>query len=476
MKQATVLVALGFLILVSFVGGIFAERYFTGASLIGPILVCGIGAMVAAVLGHKWAIRAVILGYAVLPGVVNLAGNDKLTTVVRLAFYGAFLVVGIGNIPAGFRLLRNWCALSLLLYYIVAIASAGWSEDRVLTLGTAGGMMALLLFSLGAVARLGLDGTIRTLTWSLGAGVGLSVLLMIAAPHLAYWNNWASDQPRLKGITGHPVVFSEYLSCFLLCLFVEWRSRLISPRLAGSSALVAMICMVLTGTRSTLGLLVAAVLATMRGRAMACAVGAFVLFGGATVLFLSPSAVTEFGSSISRTGSVEGGLTLSGRVDLWKVAVSRFLERPWVGFGFYQHVIFNTQTALTEDSADTDAHAHNAILQSMVSLGIAGTIFLIPVFLAQLGHVLRCQASPLSPFIAFFLAISLVSLGGLETRPNVTAMVFMLTCVAGLAAADLEKRRAGSAQAAMGLPDGVQRRPRAARGRVDIAVAPRASS
>jgi exopolysaccharide production protein ExoQ len=336
-------------------------------------------------------------------------------------------------------------SLSFLLYYVFAVASAAWSEDRVMTVGTAGGLLSLYVFALGTVARLGVRGTLRAITLALGVGVGLSAVLYVVAPSLAIWKGFNED-PRLKGITGHPGGMSEMASLFLLCMWVTWRDRLMPRFLTLGGSAVGAVCLWLTYTRSVIVLAVVAIVATMRSRVIA-AVGGFVLLVGATWVILTvPTALDDFAAFASRSGQVEGGLTLSGRTGLWNVAVERFEERPWIGFGFYQHVIFNQAALLKEESADATAHAHNVILQSLVSVGLIGTMFLIPVYWAQIRHLLKYPLSPLSPFIAYFLFIGMVKLGGYPIRADTTSMTFQLMCVAGLAAAQLERIKLTASQ------------------------------
>jgi exopolysaccharide production protein ExoQ len=445
MKRATLLGGLALLMLLSLVVGVFAETYFTGATLIGPVLIAGVVVVASAALGRSWAIKAMVLAFAIVPSLASLSGSDRLATGTGVMFYGALLVVGLGNLGAALPLLRTVPALSFLLYYVFAVTSAAWSQDRVMTVGTAGGLLSLYVFALGAVARLGVRDTLRAITIALGVGVGLSAVLFVVAPSLAVWKGF-NEEPRLKGITGHPGRMSEMASLFLLCMWVTWRDRLMPRLLAVGGSAVGTACLWLTYTRSVIVLAVVAVVATMRSRVIA-AVGGFVLLVGAIWVILTvPTALDSFASFASRSGQVEGGLTLSGRTGLWNVAVDRFVERPWIGYGFYQHVIFNEAALLKEDSADATAHAHNVILQSLVSVGLIGTMFLIPVYWGQIRHLLKYPLSPLSPFIAFFLFIGMVKLGGYPTRADTTSMAFQLMCVAGLAAAQLERIKLAASQ------------------------------
>jgi O-antigen ligase len=180
-------------------------------------------------------------------------------------------------------------------------------------------------------------------------------------------------------------------------------------------------------------------LASVRRRGIFLFLALLIMVIAVGALLAVPGTADRFGGAISRSGSADRGLTLSGRVDLWAIAIDRFTEKPLLGHGFYQQVVYNYDTLLREDSADQASHAHNMILQSLVSLGLAGTILLVPVFVAQIAHLARNRDSPLSPYIAFFLIMGLFSLGGLEAKPSASALVFMLMCVAGVAMHQLEK-------------------------------------
>jgi O-antigen ligase len=470
MKQSTLLAGLLLLMLGSFVAGLLAERFFTGASLIGPLLVLAAWLVSAAALGQQWALKAMILAFCIGPPLAKVGGSDP--TMIRLGFYGALLIVGCANLVFSWRLLRTWAALCLLLYYVFAIASAAWSADRALTLGAAGGMMGLYLFALGVIARLGVGPTVRALTVSLGAGVGLSVLLAVVAPDAAFWQG-SGRSARMTGILSHPYGFAEFIALFLLCLWVEWRNRALSHLAALAAALVATGCLWLTNTRSVIATLLVSILANIRGRGVFLLLGVVVLVLVAGALLSVPGGADQFGSAISRSGAAQRGLTLSGRVDLWSIAIERFAERPLLGHGFYNQVVYNYETLLTEDSADRGSHAHNMVLQSLVSLGLAGTILLVPMFIAQFAHLIRNRASPLSPFITFFMIVGMVSLGGLETTPSSSSLVFMLICVGGVSLHEVDTRerlrrsaasfmtrgRLGAARTLMGSSSAAQRLP-----------------
>lgn len=84
-------------------------------------------------------------------------------------------------------------------------------------------------------------------------------------------------------------------------------------------------------------------------------------------------------SGVSRTGSSHEITTLTGRTDIWAVALEKIAQKPLFGWGY------NGTEALISGSFGKSfygnpVNAHNAYLQLLLSLGILGAL---PGFLAM---------------------------------------------------------------------------------------------
>tara|TARA_R110000868_G_scaffold411733_1_gene708235 strand:+ start:65779 stop:67053 length:1275 start_codon:yes stop_codon:yes gene_type:complete len=78
----------------------------------------------------------------------------------------------------------------------------------------------------------------------------------------------------------------------------------------------------------------------------------------------------EYRLGIASGDGASGG---SGRIEIWKFALDKFTEAPWMGIGVkgFRHLDF------TGYEVTSTMHPHNAILELMVETGIIGTILAI---------------------------------------------------------------------------------------------------
>ena len=82
---------------------------------------------------------------------------------------------------------------------------------------------------------------------------------------------------------------------------------------------------------------------------------------------------------VSRSGDINELLTLTGRSFIWEFTLNQIAEAPILGHGhnsaepiFLERFLYFTVT-----------HAHNLILQSLFSVGMVGTLFLVTILVIQ---------------------------------------------------------------------------------------------
>ena len=87
---------------------------------------------------------------------------------------------------------------------------------------------------------------------------------------------------------------------------------------------------------------------------------------------------------VDRDTSSHGVLT--GRPVIWKQGVGFFLKQPLFGFGPYA---LKEEIRVSESSTERLSHFHNIFLQSLVSVGIVGSVFFFTLLLGAAFRVLR---------------------------------------------------------------------------------------
>lgn len=79
--------------------------------------------------------------------------------------------------------------------------------------------------------------------------------------------------------------------------------------------------------------------------------------------------------------------TLTGRPVIWKQGIEAFVKRPWFGHGPFA---LKDTIRLSATSGEKLSHFHNVFLQSLVSVGVVGSVFFFWLIGGAAFFVLRC--------------------------------------------------------------------------------------
>jgi O-antigen ligase len=242
---------------------------------------------------------------------------------------------------------------------------------------------------------------IKTTIFLLTLSCAASLFLLYLTPESVYERE---DQMilslRFRGVYGKSGQIASASGLLLgLSLFFHWFWWL---RLAAVS--VALPCLYLSATR---GAWVAAVVGVMfaglryRKHRMAWT-AAFSLMGVLTILFLAAGDIRisqETRDNMLRGESLQN---LSGRLMVWEFAMKKFLDRPWLGYGFTAGA-----DALDENSAQTVIGAaphglgtmsmlekksyslHNGYIQALLDSGAVGACFYLGIVGLAMWRLLR---------------------------------------------------------------------------------------
>jgi O-antigen ligase len=120
---------------------------------------------------------------------------------------------------------------------------------------------------------------------------------------------------------------------------------------------------VVIGSLGLLGTMVLALMSATLGLAMA--------YPG-----LMESVMSGLASAFSRSGNVSELTTLTGRQDIWAACWKLFLDQPIWGYGLGS-VRVVLPLAYSDVWGNTMSTAHNMLLESLISVGVAGTVPLL---------------------------------------------------------------------------------------------------
>lgn len=260
---------------------------------------------------------------------------------------------------------------------VLALLSTLWSPVPLYTAACAVGFTAYTVMG-GLVAReLTVDTVLSTLLWSLFAFVALGFLAIPLFPE-GTWSPPSVDENfyRFHGFAVNPNGLGHHAALYMLIAIGCYTRALIGRSLLGFHLAIGSVAVALSGDRTIVfALLAALALVALRYLVLARWIGLALASLAALALFLNAAGLSlglhDGLGLLSRTGSIDEIMTLTGRTDIWSVAVDRLLERPVLGWGFNGTEDLMT-SSMPKGFYGTAVNAHNMYLQLALSLGMVG--------------------------------------------------------------------------------------------------------
>jgi O-antigen ligase len=315
-------------------------------------------------------------------------------TVTKIVGLGIAIVAGATMLRRGIRITVPYAVLGWLAVVGLMAISITWSIEPEMSTGnlmTIASEFALLLILVAVPMN---EAELRTVVWATiisGAAVGLTAMAL--ARH---------ELSTQAGQVGR--------------LYLSFGTATLDPNRFGASLLLPIAMTVGTmgqtkgWTRAALlvplGLSLGAVyLSASRGTlvALGAMAAVAVLYSRRRVLLGSILAVAGLlvyiiPSEISARLNEGTGSTLTGRTDIWRVAVAAFPLHPLLGSGVGTFIAaYNRAFFLTyqPDFLDWDRDPHNLIMSTAVELGIVGLVLLATALILQYRSV---RVIPPGPF------------------------------------------------------------------------------
>lgn len=318
----------------------------------------------------------------------SLAPEDS--ALLRLTLLPILALVPVLVALHGPPLLAELLRLPLLPALLaLALFSTLWSVEPGVTLRRAVALAAYAL--LGAVMGLRWSGRelLERLLWLGFFVLAASLLFQLALPRLATMGDGA-----WRGAFAHKNVLGQMSAFSVLVLLLAWRHRLAARSLLAAALVLAFSFLLLARSATSLVVTLAVAagfLLTGRGALPTLAKAALVAFAGAGLALAALWVILVPEAAVELLGR---DLTLTGRLPLWELVLSRIAERPWLGYGF--HALF-TVPAFADYVLLTlgwDApNAHSGYLEVALGLGWIG-LALTLALLAQAGlRALRALGS-----------------------------------------------------------------------------------
>ena len=358
------------------------------------------------VFTYRWPERAMTLAFLLIPiagtKFRNRDAMDAVNSVVdgqvvlELAVYA---LIGIMTLTIIYATRFRWPRLTLTARVLLAFTaltaiSSLWSYAPMLTLVRSIQFATLVLLTVVTVTAFGASRVTRALTSAVIVYVLVCAALAAAFPVFQGTTTDHQGFRRFSWFSLHPITVAVYAGIALVLLaagVMYAREGLRRRRLGIPEVLYAIplgVILLATNSRGPLFAVVATIALILAIKVLrpvaATAVVAAALLG---VLAFNASGMTldsllvnlDNGQSplreiVLRGQSPEEFESLTGRTELWTELVPLYWERPMLGFGY------QASRQLVLETRPWAGHAHNGLIETMLDLGIVGTLLLwIPV-------------------------------------------------------------------------------------------------
>jgi hypothetical protein len=382
----------------------------------------------------------------------SLEGQVDAQILFELA---AFAVIGAGALAA---LIASWTRarlqgveLLIAAYVPIALLSGLWSEAPTLTFVRGVQLMIIAMVAIAAVRMLGPSLALRFPCAAAGVYTMGCAALAAMFPWAAAVYESREDRFRFAWFAKHTNEDGTLAAIAARGLIAAvWWPRADASRAGraawpyGALACGAIGVLVLTNSRGPI-LAFAAALAVMAFVRLPARIRPAIAVAGSVPVLLLLTAGSDLIAWLIQLTMRDGALAqfllqgqtaedvlgMNGRMDLWYAVRPELAAHGVLGYGYQA-----SRSVLLEAAYWTPAYAHNALLQSLLDLGIAGTLPLFALVGVALSSVWRSNLAPgvrgTAAAITVFLVLNSISTESFAGAPGFDVLMLCLCALAAV--------------------------------------------
>jgi O-antigen ligase len=258
----------------------------------------------------------------------------------------------------------------------------------------------------------------------------VSLIVYFAIPQFGHYVFWQNGErfvsPRLAGIAGsaNNMALIAAFSVVASGLYAREFHRM-NVFFAPVSGLIALICLVMTQSRGALvwALAILFIVYMLHWRRVYAAVLVFSL-GLLAFAALIPKGEGFLLKMASRSGSVGEVTSFTGRTEIWHTVLQLAAAEPWMGYGYASSVFVLPQHAST--IGFTTSHAHNIILQLLLTTGIIGVILFVISAVVVIARAAAQRDRTVFAMMLFVIFNGVTESSGFTTLANICTFAFAI--------------------------------------------------
>jgi len=335
-------------------------------------------------LGDAFTILVLFLGTGAFISLMMDSSNPDATTdgslLTQFGWSLIYIVVLVRAVPLRREILQVLKANKLLIVLVFfAIFSAVWSEDAGLTIRRGLAVLATTLFGLDFAVRYSIREQVRLFGIALGLAVAISVVVEIFFHGLVP----TVDSSYPDAWNGAFVQKNDFARFVVLAgLLVLMRTRtttwkfLVATSTIGATGALIFLCRSKTAFVVFVAMLVLLRVFRLRRR------GSRALIAGIAGVLIVGALLSVVVDLDSMAGLLGRDATLTGRTNIWALAMESVVERPLLGYGY--SAFWNVAPEAERISTILHwkvPHAHNGFIDLTLQLGVAGLALFLLVYL-----------------------------------------------------------------------------------------------
>jgi O-antigen ligase len=126
----------------------------------------------------------------------------------------------------------------------------------------------------------------------------------------------------------------------------------------------------------------------------------------------------------SRSGSVGEVTSFTGRTEIWNAVLQLSSAEPWMGYGYASSVFVLPQHASAVGF--TTSHAHNLILQLLLTTGIIGVILFLVSVIVVIARAAAQRDRTVFAMMLFVIFNGVTESSGFTTLANICTFAFAI--------------------------------------------------
>lgn len=343
-----------------------------------------------------------------------------LTVVLLAIFHGRrwlHMVLVPGNYPWMFFLL--WLLATTLV-----------SKSPAYTLVSVFTVVASVLFAAYIFSSFDEVQIFAVIVVSIASFCVISIVVYFVAPqfgHFVYWQNGERFiSSRLAGIAGSSNNLALIASFCVVVVGIYAREfHRINVFFVPISGLIAFVTLLMTESRGPLGAAVAIlfIVYMLHWHRIYAAVMLGSL-GLLAVAALIPKGETFMMKLVSRSGSVGEITSFTGRTEIWHAVLQLASASPWMGYGYASSVFVLPEHA--SQIGFTTSHAHNLVLQLLLTTGMIGVLLFVLSVLSVLVRATAQRDRVVFAMMLFVLFNGVTESSGFTTLANICTFAYAI--------------------------------------------------